>query len=166
MSFPLRAWATPLIVGSFLVMGATGTLMFFHLNTGLSKGVHEWAGWVMLLGAGAHIVLNWRAFTTYFRRPLANAIMGAGALLLAVSVIPFGSESSGGPDAAIRQVMGKLVDAPVSELAVLADSTPDAVIAKLVAAGYADASATATPKDLAGADMGAAITAIGTVFAD
>ena len=49
----LRLWATPLIVGSFLIMGVSGVLMFFHLETTLMKVVHEWAGWAMVAGAVA-----------------------------------------------------------------------------------------------------------------
>lgn len=40
----LRKWATPLTIGSFLLMGVTGILMFFHLDIGLNKLAHEWAG--------------------------------------------------------------------------------------------------------------------------
>lgn len=87
----LRKWATPLTVGSFLVMGVTGTLMFFRLNTMVGKVIHEWAGWLMLVGVGAHIVLNWRALTTYFKRPLAIWIMGVGAVLTIATVLPIGS---------------------------------------------------------------------------
>ena len=39
-----RQWTTPLVAGSFLLMGATGILMFFHWDTGLNKTVHEWLG--------------------------------------------------------------------------------------------------------------------------
>ncbi|WP_133487754.1 DUF4405 domain-containing protein [Aliiroseovarius marinus] len=86
----LRKWATPLTVGSFLVMGVTGTLMFFHMNTMLGKVIHEWAGWLMLIGVGAHILLNWRALTTYFKRPLAMWIMGVGAALTVATMLPIG----------------------------------------------------------------------------
>ena len=30
-----REWATPLTIGAFALMAATGTAMFFHLNNGL-----------------------------------------------------------------------------------------------------------------------------------
>ncbi|WP_424939575.1 DUF4405 domain-containing protein [Aliiroseovarius sp. S253] len=86
----LRKWATPLTVGSFLVMGVTGTLMFFHLNTMVGKVIHEWAGWLMLVGVGAHIVINWRALTIYFKRPLALWIMGVGAALTIATLLPIG----------------------------------------------------------------------------
>ena len=33
-SIPIRAWATPLTIGSFLLMAATGVLMFFGVSYG------------------------------------------------------------------------------------------------------------------------------------
>lgn len=78
----LRIWATPLTIAAFIVMGATGVLMFLHLDSGLNKVVHEWAGWAMVIGVVAHVVLNWRAFSTYFRRPIARVMMAAGVVVL------------------------------------------------------------------------------------
>lgn len=36
-----REWATPLTIGSFLLIAVTGVLMFFHLDSGLNKLAHE-----------------------------------------------------------------------------------------------------------------------------
>ena len=115
MKLSLRAWATPLVVGSFLVMASSGMLMFFHLNTGLMKGLHEWAGLVMVVGGVAHLMLNWRPFTTYFKRPLAGTIMGLGAIALGASFVPVGASVS--PESSLRSVMGAVAQAPVSVLA-------------------------------------------------
>lgn len=104
----LRKWATPLTVGSFLIMGVTGVLMFFHLESMLNKVIHEWAGWAMVVGVGAHLALNWRAFITYFKRPLAKGIMAVSALLLAVSFIPTGQ--GGNP---MKMAVDKMQDAPI-----------------------------------------------------
>ncbi|RBP88189.1 uncharacterized protein DUF4405 [Rhodobacter sp. 140A] len=84
----LRSWATPLVIGSFLLMWGDRGLMFFHLDTATMKTVHEWAGFVLVAGAIAHLVLNWRPFTLYLRRPLAAAIIGFGALALVATFVP------------------------------------------------------------------------------
>ena len=84
----LRSWATPLVIGSFLVMAGTGVLMFFHLDSGLNKGLHEWAGLVMVGAGFGHIALNWRPFMMYFRRPVARTLIGGGAVILALSFVP------------------------------------------------------------------------------
>ncbi len=96
----LRNWATPLTIGSSLVMVVTGILMFFHLETPLGKGIHEWAGWAMLAGIAAHLVLNWRPFILYFRRRLAVVIVAAGVGLTALSMLPIGG-GGGNPTMAL-----------------------------------------------------------------
>ena len=130
--FYLRKWATPLTVGSFLIMGVTGTLMFFHLDEGLNKGLHEWAGWVMLAAVGVHIVLNWRAFQLYFKRPVALGIMAVGAGVLALSFIPV-STGGGSP---VPLVMGALSDAPVEQVIAISGLGLEEGLARLNEAGY------------------------------
>jgi len=127
----MRKWATPLTVGSFLVMGVTGTLMFFHLDSGLNKTVHEWAGWAMLLGVGAHLAINWRAFMGYFKRPVALGVMGAGALALAISFVPAG-QGGGSP---VPLVMGALFDAPIEQVIALGGKSEAEGLAALAEAG-------------------------------
>ncbi|WP_095588271.1 DUF4405 domain-containing protein [Actibacterium ureilyticum] len=128
----LRSWATPLTVGAFLIMSVTGSLMFFHLNSGLNKTVHEWAGWAMVIGVGAHLVLNWRAFTTYFKRPLAKAVMGLGVVVLAASFVPTGS---GAGDSPVRAAMGALGRADVASVVALTDRDLQAALDALQSAG-------------------------------
>lgn len=132
----LRSWATPLVIGAFLVMGATGSLMFFHLDTATMKLIHEWAGLVMVAGGLAHLILNWRAFTTYFKRPLASAIMGLGAVVLGLTfvpnVIPGVVEGAGlGP----KVVMDAMGNARIETLAELGGKTTEQLLAELGAAG-------------------------------
>ncbi len=38
---PLRRWATPLIIGAFLLMSVTGVLMFFEIDAGLTAVAHN-----------------------------------------------------------------------------------------------------------------------------
>ena len=78
MSF-LRKWATPLTIGSTVIVTVTGIMLFFHTAPGLTRPAHEWIGWIMAFAVIFHLILNWRAFTTYFKRPLALGIMGVSA---------------------------------------------------------------------------------------
>lgn len=157
----LRAWATPLIIGSFLVMAVTGGLLFFHLNSGLNKGLHEWAGMAMVAGGVAHVVLNWRAFTLYFRRPVAEAIMAAFAVLLGLSFLLPGSGGGVNPGTMIQTLSA----ARIETLAELTGQDAGALTARLVAGGYADASPDQTVKTLAGGDMGQQAAILGTALA-
>lgn len=159
----LRSWATPLVVGSFLLMGATGVAMFFHVETPLMKGLHEWAGWAMLAGGGAHLVLNWRGFTTYFRRPLAGGIMGVGVVLLGLSLLPLAPE--GGPSATIEAMIGAVGTAPVTVLAELTGQEVAAVVAELAEAGLPGAGPDSTVAGLAGGDRDLQFAGLAAVLA-
>ena len=147
----LRKYATPLTIGSFVLMAVTGTLMFFHLNTTFNKVAHEYLGIVMIAAVLLHLVLNWRAFTTYFKRPLAMGIMGIFILALGLSFIP-SSQKGGRPEfGAVRMV----ISAPVSTLAPMLGTDTQGVIDRLAAQDVA-----ATPdqslSDLTGGEMGKA----------
>lgn len=151
MNLHLRAWATPAIIGSFLVMSVTGVLLFFHLGPPLSEALHEWAGMVMVAGGVAHLWLNRRAFTVYFRRPLARAIMGAGAVVLGLTFLPLGpAAETQGPGA----LVAALQPATVAQLAGIAGKTPEAALADLAAAGFAAGGPEATVAEIGGGGRG------------
>ncbi|PKP69403.1 MAG: hypothetical protein CVT82_11130 [Alphaproteobacteria bacterium HGW-Alphaproteobacteria-4] len=145
----LRSWATPMVIGAFLVMAVSGVLMFFHLGGGLNTFAHEWAGWALVVGGIAHLMLNWRPFTSYPKRPLAAGIIGVFAVILGLSFIPLGgSEEGRGGD--LRLVMGAMGNARVATLAELSGQTPEAVIAALAEQGIAGAGTDDTVTSLSG----------------
>ncbi len=72
-----RQWVTPLVAGSFLLMGVTGILMFFHWDTGLNKTVHEWLGWAMVVAVALHVKVNLQGFKNMFRTTLGKGILGS-----------------------------------------------------------------------------------------
>lgn len=145
----LRKYATPLTIGSFALMAVTGVLMFFHLDTGLNKVAHEWLGWAMVAAVALHVILNWRAFTLYFKRPLAMGLIGVFVLALGLSFLPLADQQKGGrPEFGVAQMV---VNAPVSSLAPLLGMDTDGVIAKLAAQGVS-ATPDQTLSDLAGGE--------------
>lgn len=156
----LRSWATPLTIGSFLVMGVTGTLMFFHLDTGLNKLAHEWAGWAMLVGVAAHLVLNWRAFSTYFKRPVASVFMAAGAVVLALSFWPV--SGAGNP---MLSVLQAIAEADVATVVSLSGHDLDAGLERLADAGF-DAQADTAIHDLTGGERGQQMKVISALFSE
>lgn len=157
----LRSWATPLTVAAFLLISVTGILLFFHLETGLSKAAHEWLGWFLVVGVAAHLWLNWRAFTTYFKRPAAMAIMGAGGLALVASLLVPAGEGGAVP---VRQVLGSLTKAPIATLAVLAGKDEASLLASLTA-DHPDATAEQSLTDLSDGNPEAAIGLLSKVYA-
>ena len=94
---PHRAWITPLVMGAFLLSATTGVLMFFHLDTGLNKTAHEWLSWAMLGGVVLHALLNLPAFKRYFTQTTGRVVMGAFALVLALSFLSLGGKGGKEP---------------------------------------------------------------------
>ncbi|MGI3187014.1 DUF4405 domain-containing protein [Nioella aestuarii] len=156
----LRKWATPLTVGSFMIMGVTGTLMFFHLDSGLNKLVHEWAGWAMLIGVGAHLVLNWRAFAGYFKRPVPLTVMLVSAAVLGASFVSTGAETRVNP---LILVTGAVVRAPLSDVAALTGQSVDEILAQLQEMELA-ADANMAIADIAQGDRAVQAQILNTVF--
>lgn len=160
MKMTLRAWATPLTMALFLMIGATGVAMFFHMETPLNKALHEWFGWGLLAAVVAHLWLNRRAFSTYFKRPVALGIVAAGsALLLASFVVPVAA----GGEVPVRQVLASLGTAPISTLAELTGGDQATILAGL-AATHPGAQPDQSLADLTGGDREAAIGLLAVVY--
>ena len=81
-----RNLATPLAAMGLVLMATTGLGMFFHLDSELSKELHEWGGWAFLAGVLLHVSANLEAFKRHLSRPM---VLGGLLLALAVAVGSF-----------------------------------------------------------------------------
>jgi hypothetical protein len=120
-SIPLRAWATPLTIGAFVLMAATGILMFFGWRGGLISEVHEWFSWLFLAGAVAHLVVNYRPLTLHLKSRWGRTILAASAVVLVVAVLPSGVRTNHQLPGLVERA---LVAAPLSTVANLANVAP------------------------------------------
>lgn len=129
-----REWATPLTIGSFLLMSVTGILMFFHLDMGLNKLAHEWLGWVMVAGVAAHAIANWAAFKRYFvSSTLGRSVIAVGVLMLAGS---FASLPGGARDGFPHiMAMKAVARAPIVSIAPVTGRPADELLKDLSKAG-------------------------------
>jgi hypothetical protein len=137
-------------------------MLFFHLSPGLTRVAHEWLGWVMAVAVMAQVAVNWRAFTGYFRRPVAITILATSAALMALTpldIVPATATSS--PVAAVMGAMGQAQLATVAELAGLTEA--DAA-SRLVAVGIAALPGQAMTEITHG-DRGVQIQVVAALFA-
>lgn len=147
-AFRMRTWAGPMTIGCFAVVGASGILMFFHLNTGLSKLVHEWLGMLMVIAVIAHLLVNWKPFLAYFRKPAAIGIMAVLVLLGGLSLLPAGAgPSRGHPMMAVSRA---LEQAPLGVVAQVAKRTLESATESLKAEGIQVRSGQQTIAEIAG----------------
>ena len=158
----LRSWATPLTIGSTVIVTVTGLLLFFHTAPGLTRPAHEWIGWIMAVAVVAHVILNFRAFKGYFRRPVAVGILGASALVMGLSLVdlaPAGPRG-GSPMAA---VMGAMSRAPVETVIALSGHDTEDGLALLAAAGI-PAQGGQSMSEITGGDQGVQGQVIAALF--
>ncbi len=127
---PLRGWATPLTIASFLLMSATGILMFFERNEGLIAVVHETFSWVFLASAVAHTAVHIRACKNHLGSLWGKVSIAACAVVLAASFSSWGVITG---HQILKPVKQALINARVSTLADLTGTTPDALLRRLEA---------------------------------
>jgi hypothetical protein len=118
----LREWATPITIGAFALSAVTGIMLFFKVELGLIKHVHEWLSWLLVFGAIFHIIANWRSTVGYISKPVGKGILAFFLLLICLSFIPAGGKHKG-PHFNI--ISNRLIQAPLSEVAQIANHRPD-----------------------------------------
>jgi hypothetical protein len=144
-----RSWVTPITAGAFLLSGVTGILIFFHMDTGANKFVHEWLGWLLLAGATLHVVVNYAGLKSHLATLRGQLLIGIFAVALLVSFIPVGSGLDEPP---FIPPIRALSQTPLTTLAQVAQVTPDQLREKLSQAGFQSTSDQQTLSDLVGPD--------------
>jgi len=148
-----RDWATPLTIGVFALMAATGVAMFFHLETPLQKQVHEWAGWLMVAGVVLHVAVNWFAFQRYFQSlPRGLGIVAVFVLVTLGSFFLRGAGDGDGAGSPPAIAIRTLTQAPIAQVAPLFGKTPAQARAALATAGLVLADDGATLASAIGGD--------------
>ncbi|NKF23285.1 DUF4405 domain-containing protein [Solimonas marina] len=140
----IHRYATPLTTGLFAVSTISGVALFFHWQGGWFHSMHEWLSMVLLLPFAFHVWKNWNSLVGYLRRRTLLIPL----LLSVVVAVPFAMSSGNGGgkrggNPAFRAA-GLLTQAPLSALAPVLKTTPDALLATLRDRGYSVDSADMT----------------------
>lgn len=147
MSAFIRRFATPLIIGFFAISLISGVALFFHWQQGTFHEMHEWLSMVLIVPFLLHLARNWSSVTSYFRKwPVALALVLAVALAVPFALGEGGRGPEGNPT---FRLMPLVAQAPISALAPVLKTTPDALAQTLRAKGYQVASATQSLTDVA-----------------
>lgn len=157
-----RKWVTPITTGAFLLVAATGVLMFFHLDSGANKLVHEWLSWLLLGAAALHVVANFAGFKLHLAARRGQLLIGLFVLLLAASFLPVGGSEKEPPFAVPVRA---LAEAPLPVLAQVAGISPAQLQQRLAQAGLPAGTQEQSLSDLAGSNLRAQTQALQTVLA-
>ncbi len=131
----LSNYATPLTTGLFVVSLVSGVALFFHFQSGLFHGMHEWLSIVLIAPFILHLWKNWRPFVSYFKRlPMALALGVSLVGALAFAIPSMGTQSGGPPQRALYEAFSNATVAQVAPLFGLVDQS---LAEALKAAGYA-----------------------------
>jgi hypothetical protein len=82
-----RPWLSPLTGLSFLVIGFTGILMFFHVRLPGMTLLHEFGGILFVIVAVLHLKLNWRPLLSYCKQRQGRIALYAGATIMALLLV-------------------------------------------------------------------------------
>lgn len=129
----LRTWATPLTIGSFILMTVTGILMFFDVVPGYITFAHEWFSWIFVIGSSAHIAVNLRPFKNHLKSHWGRACVAVFSVIVVLSVFSWGRITMPQLKWPIAEA---LVNAPISALAQVKRTEPDALLRKLEKHGF------------------------------
>ncbi|PTN02528.1 uncharacterized protein DUF4405 [Rhodovulum imhoffii] len=148
----LRKIATPLTIGTSIVVGITGVLMFLHAEPPLAELVHEWIGLAFVGMIVLHLIVNNRPLRGHLKHWPGRIAIGLGAVVLAASFLPVVEKNKGPrPDFALLE---RVEAAPLGTVAALLNENPEDLADRLRAAGYGQADAEATITALSGPERG------------
>ena len=143
-----RDWITPITIGAFLLSAVTGVLIFFHLDSGANKFMHEWLGWALVGAAALHALANFAGLNAHLNSRRGRALIGVFVLALLISFAPIGDRDEPPFAAPVRA----LAKAPLATLAQVAQVTPEQLRGDLAKAGLQPASDQQSLAELVGPD--------------
>jgi hypothetical protein len=158
----IREWATPFTIGAFVLSALTGVLLFFKMNLGLIKPVHEWLSWLLVIGTVFHLLANWRPTVRYFSRPVGRTIFLVFFLLVCGSLLPFGA--GGKHQHPASSIAEALTHAPLSAVAQVANHSPEETLALLKTQGITLASGDPTIQEIADHNHRRALDVLAVIF--
>lgn len=105
-----KEFVTPYLVFIFLIVGATGVLMFFHLLDDYTKVVHEFLGISFVVFAIFHIRMNWSSIKNYAKRK--QLLLPSIAILIISIAFIVGGKMHGNLE---HDILEKVLRSPVSD---------------------------------------------------
>ncbi len=151
----INKWGSTFILASFVITSVTGVLLYLHIRTPPTEALHIWIGFLMIAAALFHVARNWRPFLSYFQRPAFYGALVVTALISAWFSYPvlLGTQTAsegGRPNLRSAIAISQAVaNAPLLDLAALAHTDANGLMAKLSEMGVAVSDPAATLQSVA-----------------
>ena len=140
----LRAFATTLTIGSFILIAVTGICMLAHFRPGFVTPAHELGSVIFLASAILHCVANFGAIKNYLKKNSGKFTVAFFILVTILAIIPFKGNGGNPRKAIAQQAPQLLVNLNAHELATVTHKSTFAIVTVLQASGIANAD-TVTP---------------------
>ena len=142
-------WGSTLIFASFVITSVTGILLHFRVRASPIEELHIWIGFLMIAGAFFHVARNWRQFLGHFILPAFYAGLALTLVISGWFSYPalMSTETAAGRPADMRGPSPSArpySSAALSDLAPLAHTDANGLMAKLSAMGITVSDPTAT----------------------
>jgi glucan phosphoethanolaminetransferase (alkaline phosphatase superfamily) len=111
-----RELATSLTALTFVIIGVTGVLMYFHLFESRIKTLHEILGLVFVGAVSLHVFFNWKSMRRYFGKQVFISTVIVAAAVSAVFVSAAGAGGANPKTEIIRAVLAAPLDEAVQLL--------------------------------------------------
>ncbi|MEI7787135.1 MAG: DUF4405 domain-containing protein [Chlorobiaceae bacterium] len=130
---PLKSWATPFVIGAFIISAVTGLLIFFDIEIGMVEPVHKWLSWLLLGSVFFHVLSNLKPFTRYFSQNAGRGVIGAAIAVTILSLLPFFGNNDKEHD---KENPGKIAvqvleSSSVKTIALVLKTTPQQLVERL-----------------------------------
>jgi len=158
----LRTLATPLTIGTFIVVCFTGLCMLFGVH-GLVNPVHEISSILFVIGSVLHIVINWRPTLNHLKKPLGATLAIVCTVISLAALIPTGGKKDN-PRQVLGQAMEVILDSNVQGVAVITRQSEQEVVGKLAAAGFGSIDPKATLREIAKANSQPTLKMLGAIL--
>ena len=126
-----RTWSTPLIMGSALVVAISGVMLFYHLQSGLVKSMHEWLGLLFVAAIVLHVLNHWMPVSRYLKNRQALGIIAVVVITAAGWIITNGTTEEN----PAKRLFAKAQQAPLSAIAGLQSEPVEHIVGRLQMAG-------------------------------
>nr|WP_320132590.1 DUF4405 domain-containing protein [uncultured Holophaga sp.] len=146
----LRSIATPLTIGTFIVVGVTGICMLLGVH-GLVNPVHEISSVLFVLGSVLHILVNWKPTAAHLKKPM-GASLALICALVTVAALVMPSRKGANPRQAMGQAAELCLGADLGRLADLTGQPQQELMHRLARVGVSAPDAHATLRQIAQAN--------------
>jgi len=145
----LKTIATPLTIGSFILVSVTGVCMFFEIHAGFIQPAHEFLSLAFLAGALMHIVVHRKAILNHLKKPLGIGLALLFGVITICAVLPLNTGAGGAGHEVARKSEAIFLDANVNSIAKMTHRSSDELLALLASQGYAQEDSLQTVREIA-----------------